>query len=92
MQYAELKKDPRYQRVPYFMEMWDLGWGLPSDPHAKENLKYAAGKLACDPGPDAEQFLALALKTYIGEKYRDAVEKDIRRVAQAAAREPATDG
>lgn len=91
MKFREVVKSPQWAKVSYLMELSDLGGGMPGDPHARENFKYAAGLLAIG-HHSAEEFLRLCLGQYVGSKYRDAVEKDVRRIAQAAAREPVGDG
>lgn len=78
-------RDPRYQEAVRLFGMWDWGWGMPSDPHARENLRHAAGRLACgDEG--APRFLELVLSQYLGAKYRDAARSDIERIARSASR------
>lgn len=59
---------------------------MPSDPHAVHNLRSACGILATEhyDQKDAEEFFAIVLKQYIGEKYRNAMRKDIERIALAA--------
>ena len=81
-----MRSDPRYREALRLFDMTDWGWGMPSDPHARENLRAAAGYLAAASGgiPDAEEFLSLVVRQYLGEKYQDAIRKDIERIAKAA--------
>lgn len=96
MDYRELVKDPRYQAASQLFATTEFGWGMPKDPHAKDNLEYACGKLAVA-GDDAERakagkFLVMVAKRYLGAKYQDAVIKDIQRLARAASTAKAGEG
>lgn len=84
-----MRKDPVYLEALKLFDMsgLDESWGMPRDPHARDNLRYAAGCLAADTDEaDARSFLELVLKQYVGDKYRNAMRKDIERIAQAARR------
>lgn len=85
MKLEELWKDPRYQEATRLFDMTDWGWGMPSDPHARENLRYAAGKLAAGE-VNAEEFLDMVVRRYLGDKYQLAVRKDVQRIARSASR------
>lgn len=78
-------KDPRYLEACKFFDMWDWGWGIPSDPHARENLRHATGRLAADDDPD-EKFLDLVVKRYLGDKYQERARTEAKRIARNAAR------
>jgi len=82
-----LWKDPRYQEAVklYDMSGLDEDWGMPSDPHARENLRHATGYLAAGTDPeDAGDFLELVLARYLGAKYQNAARGEIRRLARSA--------
>lgn len=82
------RKDPKYLEA---LRLWDMSgldesWGMPSDPHAKENLRYACSYLAVSNSYDAVEFLETVLRQYVGNKYIDAMRKDVYRIARAAER------
>lgn len=90
-------KDPRYLEATRLFDLsgLDKGWAVPRDPHARDNLRHAAGLLAAghqDTVTDksAADFLELVLRQYIGEKFRDALRTDIERIARSAARAAST--
>lgn len=81
----DIRKDPRYLEALRLFDMSDMGWGMPSDPHARENLRHACGLLAA--GQErADEFLILVIRRYLGDKYQNAAQKDIERLARSAAR------
>jgi hypothetical protein len=83
-----MRKDPRYIEALRLFDMAGINpdehWAIPSDPHAMANLRAATAYLASSDDPDAEVFLELVLRQYVGEKYRAQVETDLRRIAKAA--------
>ena len=76
--------DPYYQEAVKLFDMWDWGWGMPSDPHARENLRHATGLLAAGTTHDPEQFLEFIARRYLGNKYQDTVLSEARRIARNA--------
>lgn len=85
MRFEELVKQPAYQEAIRLFDMSEMGWGMPSDPHARENLRHAAGKLAAG-DVLAQEFLTLVIGRYLGLKYQDAARKDIERIVRSAVR------
>ena len=73
---AGVQRDPRYLEATRLFDMWDWGWGMPSDPHARENLRHACGLLAA--GDDkAASFTEVVLARYLGNKYRDSARAEL---------------
>lgn len=86
------RKDPRYIKALEFFDMsgLDESWGMPSDPHAREYLRFAAAYLAVSNSYDAVEYLEVGLRQYVGNKYQDAMRRDIYRIADRA-KEAASD-
>jgi len=83
---GDVRKDPRYLEAVRMFDMWDWGWGMPSDPHARENLRHACGWLAADGASEnAAGFTEVVLTRYLGGKYRHSARTELRRIARAAS-------
>lgn len=82
--------DPRYLEAVSLFDAWDWGWGMPSDPHARENLRDACGHLAAAGNEEgrerAADFLEVVLTRYFGGKYQGTIRGEIQRIARSAAR------
>lgn len=82
---ADIRKDPRFLEATRLFDMWNWGWGMPSDPHAKESLHHACGWLATGE-EKASGFLEVVLSRYLGEKYRNTTRTELQRIAQGAGK------